>query len=69
MDTFENRKAELKNNENWFTSLKLHILPKLGFLTVSGLYKQEIRNTLAPIWHIKAGAASTVLKAIYNFLL
>ncbi|WP_375643432.1 MULTISPECIES: tyrosine-type recombinase/integrase [unclassified Bartonella] len=64
LDTFETRKAELKNDGescNWFLHLRLHILPKLGCLPVSEITQTEIRDTLAPIWHTKAGTARTAL--------
>ncbi|GAA4668220.1 tyrosine-type recombinase/integrase [Bartonella pachyuromydis] len=64
VDAFETRKAELKNDGktgDWFSPLKLHILPKLGCLPVSEITQTEIRNVLAPIWHIKAGTARTAL--------
>ncbi|UNF52712.1 integrase arm-type DNA-binding domain-containing protein [Bartonella krasnovii] len=64
LDTFESRKAELKNDGkdgNWFAPLRLYILPKLGCLPVSEITQTEIRNTLAPIWHTKAGAAQAAL--------
>ncbi len=64
LDAFESRKAELKGdgkNGHWFLPLRLHILPKLGCLPVSEITQTEIRNTLAPIWHTKTGAARTAL--------
>ncbi len=64
LDAFESRKAELKNDGeacNWFLPLRLHILPKLGCLPVSEITQTEIRDTLAPIWHTKAGTARTAL--------
>ncbi len=64
LDAFESRKAELKGdgkNGNWFIPLKLHILPKLGCLPVSEITQTKIRNTLAPIWHTKAGTAQAAL--------
>ncbi|WP_373925604.1 tyrosine-type recombinase/integrase, partial [Bartonella raoultii] len=64
LDTFETRKAELKGdgkNGDWFSPLKLHILPKLGCLPVSEITQTEIRNTLASIWHTKAGTANRAL--------
>ncbi|WP_144755053.1 tyrosine-type recombinase/integrase [Bartonella saheliensis] len=64
LDAFESRKAELKNDGkagDWLSPLKLHILPKLGCLPVSEITQTEIRNVLAPIWHIKAGTARTAL--------
>ncbi|WP_375609804.1 MULTISPECIES: tyrosine-type recombinase/integrase [unclassified Bartonella] len=67
LETFESRKAELKGdgkNGNWFSPLKLHILPKLGCLPVSEITQTEIRNVLAPIWHTKAGVAYRALKRL-----
>ncbi len=64
LDAFESRKAELKNDGkdgDWFLPLRFHILPKLGCLPVSEITQTEIRNTLSPIWHSKAGTAQTAL--------
>ncbi len=64
LDTFESRKAELKNDGkdgNWFALLKLHILSKLDCLPISEITQIEIRNTLSPIWHTKAGTARRAL--------
>ncbi|WP_273719542.1 MULTISPECIES: site-specific integrase [Bartonella] len=64
LDAFESRKAELKGDGkdgNWFAPLRLYILPKLGCLLVSEITQTEIRNTLAPIWHTKAGTAEKAL--------
>ncbi|WP_375681247.1 tyrosine-type recombinase/integrase [Bartonella sp. AP60NXGY] len=64
LDAFESRKAELKRDGkacDWFLPLRLHILPKLGCLPVSEITQTEIRDTLAPIWHTKAGTARTAL--------
>ncbi len=61
LDTFENPKAELKNDGkdgNWFAPLRFHILPKLGYFHVSEITQTEIHNTLAPIWHTKAWSSS-----------
>ncbi|WP_026088132.1 phage integrase central domain-containing protein, partial [Bartonella rattaustraliani] len=57
---FESCKAELKDDDksgDWFSSLQRHVLPKLGRLPISEITQTEIRNTLAPIWHTKAGTA------------
>ncbi len=67
LDAFESRKAELKNDGeacDWFSPLHLYILPKLGCLPVSEITQTEIRNTLASIWHAKAGTAQTALKRL-----
>ncbi|EJF74443.1 hypothetical protein MCO_01869 [Bartonella sp. DB5-6] len=64
LDAFESRKAELKDDGkdgHWFLPLRLHILPKLGCLPVSEITQTKIRNTLALIWHTKAGTARTAL--------
>ncbi|WP_372712444.1 phage integrase central domain-containing protein [Bartonella machadoae] len=57
LDTFESRKAELKNDGKagrWFAPLQLYILPQLGSLPVSEITQTDIRNTLAPIWYSKS---------------
>ncbi|WP_142417016.1 tyrosine-type recombinase/integrase [Bartonella massiliensis] len=67
LDAFESRKAELKGdgkNGNWFSPLRLYILPKLGCLPVSEITQTEIRNVLAPIWHSKAGVAYRALNRL-----
>ncbi|QEE09440.1 prophage integrase IntA [Bartonella kosoyi] len=67
LETFESRKAELKGdgkNGNWFSPLRLYILPKLGCLPVSEITQTEIRNTLAPIWHTKADTARKALNRL-----
>ncbi len=67
LDTFESRKAELKGdgkNGNWFSPLRLYILPKLGCLPVSEITPTEIRNVLAPIWHSKAVTARKALNRL-----
>lgn len=63
-DAFESRKAELKGEGKagrWFSPLKLHVLPKLGMVPVEELDQQDIKNTLAPIWHTKADTANKAL--------
>ncbi|WP_404977421.1 MULTISPECIES: phage integrase central domain-containing protein, partial [unclassified Bartonella] len=67
MGTFESRKAELKGdgkNGNWFSPLRLYILPKLGSLSISEITQTEIRNTLVPIWHTKATTAEKALNRL-----
>ncbi|WP_164744798.1 DUF4102 domain-containing protein, partial [Nioella ostreopsis] len=56
-EAFEARKAQLKGDGKagrWFSPLELHVLPKLGRVPVEELDQQDIKNTLAPIWHTKA---------------
>ncbi|EXL03874.1 tyrosine-type recombinase/integrase [Brucella anthropi] len=61
---FESRKAELKGdgeNGRWFSPLELHVLPKLGKVPVAEIHQNDIRDTLAPIWHAKASTAEKAL--------
>ncbi|EJF86358.1 hypothetical protein MCW_00254 [Cardidatus Bartonella washoeensis 085-0475] len=67
LDAFESRKAELKGDGkagDWFSPLRLYILPKLGCLPVSEITQTDIRNTLAPIWHAKAATAYRALNRL-----
>ncbi len=66
-DAFESRKAELKGDGKagrWFSPLELHVLPKIGGMSVSEIDQRDIRDTLAPIWHKKASTASKALDSI-----
>jgi hypothetical protein len=59
-DAFEARKAQLKDDGKagrWFSPLKLHVLPKLGKVPVEDIDQQDIKMTLAPLWHAKADTA------------
>jgi len=67
LDAFESRKAELKGDGKagrWFTPLQLHVLPKLGSVPVSEINQTDIRDTLAPIWHIKAETARKAMNRL-----
>lgn len=67
VDAFESRKAELKRDGvagRWYSPLELHILPKLGKLPVAELDQNDIRDTLAPIWHTKAETARKALNRL-----
>ncbi|AXT28944.1 DUF4102 domain-containing protein (plasmid) [Ruegeria sp. AD91A] len=64
LDAFESRKAELKGDGKagrWFSPLELHVLPKLGKVPVADIDQIDIRDTLAPIWHVKAETASKAM--------
>lgn len=66
-DAFESRKAELKGDGKagrWMSPLDLHVLPKLGRVPVSEITQIEIRNTLAPIWHVKADTARKAMNRL-----
>ena len=66
-DAFESRKAELKGDGKagrWFTPLELHVLPKLGGMPVSEIDQRDIRDTLGPIWHVKADTARKAMNRL-----
>ncbi len=66
-DAFESRKAELKGDGKagrWLSPLNIHVLPKLGRVPVTDLDQRDIRDTLAPIWHIKADTARKALNRL-----
>lgn len=66
-EAFEARKAELKGDGKagrWFTPLQLHVLPKLGKVPVEDIDQQDIKNTLAPIWHDKADTARKAMNRL-----
>lgn len=66
-DAFEARKAELKGDGKagrWLSPLSLHVLPKLGKVPVTDLDQRDIRDTLAPIWHVKADTARKALNRL-----
>lgn len=67
LDAFESRKAELKGDGKagrWFSPLELHVLPKLGRVPVADLDQNDIRDTLAPIWHVKADTARKAMNRL-----
>ena len=66
-DAFEARKAELKDDGKagrWLSPLNLHVLPKLGKVPVTDLDQRDIRDTLAPIWHVKADTARKAMNRL-----
>ncbi|MDX8435330.1 integrase arm-type DNA-binding domain-containing protein [Mesorhizobium abyssinicae] len=66
-DAFESRKAELKGDGKagrWFTPLELHVLPKLGKVPIGEIDQRDIRDTLAPIWHLKADTARKAMNRL-----
>ncbi len=64
---FEAKKAELRGDGKagrWFSPLELHVLPKIGKVPVQEIDQQDIRNTLAPIWHEKADTARKAMNRL-----
>eukprot|EP00903_Cladosiphon_okamuranus_P016435 g15156.t1 len=67
LEAFEARKAELKGDGRsgrWFSPLELHVLPKLGKVPIEEIDQQDIRQTLAPIWHSKEETAQKALSRL-----
>ena len=61
------KKAELKNdgiNARWFSPLQLHVLPKLGNVSVEEITQQDIAQTLKPIWETKAETAKKAINRL-----
>ena len=61
---YEAKKAELKNdgiNARWFSPLQLHVLPKLGKISVEDITQQDIAEALQAIWHHKAATAKKAI--------
>jgi integrase len=66
-DAFEARKTELKGDGKagrWLSPLTLHVLPRLGRVPVTDIDQRDIRDTLAPIWHIKADTARKAMNRL-----
>lgn len=67
LDAFEARKAELKGDGKagrWLSPLQIHVLPKLGGVPIVELTQVDIRNCLAPIWHLKADTARKAISRL-----
>jgi len=67
VEAFEARKAELKDDGKagrWFSPLELHVLPKIGKIPVEEVDQQDIKTTLAPIWHEKADTARKAINRL-----
>ncbi|MCK0172525.1 integrase arm-type DNA-binding domain-containing protein [Aliiroseovarius sp. S1123] len=64
---FKARQAELKGDGKagrWLSPLNIHVLPKLGRVPIEEIDQQDIRNTLAPIWHEKADTARKAMNRL-----
>lgn len=64
---YEAKKAELKNdgvNARWFSPLRLHVLPRLGNVSIEGITQQDIAKTLKPIWETKAETAKKAINRL-----
>jgi integrase len=66
-DTFEARRRQLKDDGKagrWKTALRLHVLPTLGKMHVEEITQNEIKQTLAPIWHEKRVTARKAINRL-----
>lgn len=66
-ETFEARKAQLKNDGKagrWDSPLRVHVVPKLGQVPVEKIDQNEIKRILAPVWHAKPEAARKAMNRI-----
>ncbi len=64
---FDARKAELKGDGKagrWFTPLELHVLPRLGKTPIEDIDQNDVKITLAPIWHEKADTARKAMNRL-----
>ena len=64
---FEARKADLKGNGSagrWYSPLELHVMPKIGDVPIEEISQNELRDTLAPIWHSKAETAQKAINRL-----
>ena len=64
---FEARKADLKGNGSagrWYSPLELHVMPKIGDVPIEELTQNDLRDSLAPIWHKKAETAQKAINRL-----
>ncbi|MDX8347397.1 integrase arm-type DNA-binding domain-containing protein [Cognatiyoonia sp. IB215446] len=66
-ECFEARQADLKGDGKagrWMSPLEGHILPKLGGVPVAEIDQNDIKQTIAPIYHTKAETARKALNRL-----
>ena len=66
-DTFEARRRQLKDDGKagrWKTALNLHVLPVIGKMHVEEITQNDIKRTLAPIWHEKRVTARKAINRL-----
>jgi len=60
---FEAKKGQLKgprNADQWLSPLRVHVLPKLGSLSVQMLDQHVAKSVLEPLWHAQPAVAKKV---------
>lgn len=61
---FEKIKGTLKNDGkagNWFSPLRLHVLPTLGERDITTIKPKDVREAIVPIWKTKTPTANKAL--------
>lgn len=64
---FAAKQAKLKNGGDagrWFSPLELHVLPKLGHLTVDRITVSDIEDAFKTIWHAKPPTARKAMQRL-----
>lgn len=60
---FEAKKAQLKgprNADQWLSPLRVHVLPKLGTLSIEQVDQHVAKSVLDPLWHTQPAVAKKV---------
>ena len=66
-ECFEARKADLKGGGTagrWYSPLEIHVMPKIGDVPIEEITQNDLKNTLAPIWHKKAETARKAMNRL-----
>ncbi len=66
-ETFEARKAQLKNDGvagRWDSPIRVHVLPTIGDTPIEDIDQETLKALLAPIWHKKPEVARKALNRI-----
>ena len=53
-----------KHAKDWTESMRLHVLPRLGAISVADVTIEDVLNALSPIWHSKPTTAKRVRQRI-----
>jgi len=64
---FEARKADLKGDGmagRWYSPLELHVMPKIGDVPIEEVSQNDLKDALAPIWHVKAETARKAMNRL-----
>jgi len=66
-ECFEARKADLKGGGTagrWYSPLEIHVMPKIGDVPIEEITQNDLKDTLAPIWHEKAETARKAMNRL-----